>query len=291
MSLRASRTSSWRGCVVATLGLTAYAASTTACGYVQITENRTMTYKNADGTTTVKHEHWQGSLDQLPSHLNEEWSAAAGQLTSITGRLVKELTDVPPPGTVRLGQLGAGLDKFEGNAQTDFLMHATDDRGNPIPFQYVQLGVPSYDNFFKKAQEVYALCYQAKQTLKRTVDLTSKMLNEKIEAGAALNASVSKALGQSNADATAVAQLTSARDLSVSLAPLIAQIGKEIAQLVSAGQQLIVSAPTSLTNPKVVLHLGLVKKGLGASVNVIKESGNVLAAFSGDFASFTSSSN
>jgi hypothetical protein len=281
--------------VVAMLCLTACVASTSACGLVniktQVKENRTMTYKNADGTTTVKHEHWEGSLDQLPSHLNDEWSAAAGQLTAITGKLVKELTNVPPPGTVQLGQLGAGLDKFQGNPQTDFLIQATDDQGNAIPFQYVQLGVPSYDRFFKKAQEVYALCYQAKQTLKHLVDLSSQILSEKVDASASLNASVSKALGQSNADATATAQLTSTRDLAASLAPLVAQIGKAVAQLISAGQQLIVSAPSSLTNPKVVLHLGLVKQGLTDSVSVIKESGSVLAAFGGDFVGFASSAN
>jgi hypothetical protein len=288
------RTRSSRACVVVMLHLGAYVVGTSGCGFLniktQVTENRTMTYHNADGTTTVKHEHWEGTLDQLPSHMSEEWSAAAGQLSKVTGKLVKELTNVPPPGNVKLGQLGAGLDKFQGNPQTDFLMQATDDQGNAIPFQYVQLGVPSYDQFFRKAQEVYALCFQAKQTLKHLVDLTSGILSEKVDASASLNTSVSKALGQSNADATAVAQLTATRDLAASLAPLIAQIGKGIAQLVSAGQQLIVSAPSSLTNPKVVLHLGLVKQGLTDSVSVIKESGSVLAAFGGDFVGFAGGS-
>lgn len=45
-------------------------------------------------------------------------------------------------------------------------------------------------------------------------------------------------------------------------------------------------AATSLTNPKVVAHLGLVKKGLVDSVTVVKDSGELLGALARDLAGF-----
>lgn len=268
------------------LVLACVVASSAACNLIQVKQDRTMTYHNADGTVTVKHEHWEGTLDQLPSHMGKQLTEAGDQLATATTKMVKQLKDVPPPGKVKLGDLGPGMGKFEGNPQTDYLLQAKDDDGNPIAFEYVQLGVPSYDAFFKQAQQVFALCYQANQTLEHMATLSGQILNTKVAVDASLSASVTSALGQANADASAVAQLKAMQDLAASVGTQVAQIAKGIDALVATGKALILSAPTSLTNPKVLLHLGLVKDGLTDSVKVIKSSGELMGGMTGSFTGF-----
>ena len=53
-----------------------------------------------------------------------------------------------------------------------------------------------------------------------------------------------------------------------------------------AGQALVASAPTAITNPKVVAHLDLVKKGLVSSVKVLEESGSLMVGFTKDLSGF-----
>lgn len=67
---------------------------------------------------------------------------------------------------------------------------------------------------------------------------------------------------------------------------LPSQFVAQTEHLVATGQALITNAPSSLTNPKVVAHLDLVKEGLtdsvkviGASAGELKELGKSLAGF------------
>ena len=226
--------------------------------------------------------HWSGTLDQLPAQI----SKAGDELSLATDRLIKELTEVPPPGKVTLGDLG--LQQFVGRPNCDFLSGAKDDDGKPISFQYIQLGVPSYDKFFKDAQTLYAILYQADQVVHRMAELSSKILGHKVEANAELNVSVSKALGvtgNSNSQVL-VGQLEQMRELAVSLGPLVSQFVSKVAQLVSDGEQLIAGARASLTNPKVVLHLDSVVEGLGASVKVIRTSADLLGNLGSELTGF-----
>ena len=78
--------------------------------------------------------------------------------------MAKELTDRPPPGTVKLKELGPGLAKFEDDRDANFLLLAKNEKGEKEDFQYVRLGIDSYDDFFETAQELHALTWQATQT-------------------------------------------------------------------------------------------------------------------------------
>jgi hypothetical protein len=266
------------------LGLGAVVLLAGGCASIPVQMHTSMTVQHADGTVEHKETHWQGTLDQLPGQL----SKAGDDLADVTGKLVKELTDVPPPGKVKLSDLGSGMQSFEGDPDTDFLLAAKDDDGKPIDFQYVQLGAPSYDEFFKDAQVIYACVYQADQTVHRMIELASKLLNEKVDATAALSDAVARAL-KVNGDADSqglVAELQQMQKLASSLGTLTSQFASRITKLVSDGQQLITAAPTSLTNPKVVAHLGLVKDGLTDSVKVIKNSGELIANLAKDLGGF-----
>lgn len=269
------------------LGMAGLLAATAGCAMIPVQMHTSTTIVHGDGTVEHKETHWKGTLDQLPAQL----SKAGDDLADVTGKMVKELTDVPPPGKVKLSDLGAGMQSFEGNPQTDFLVAAKDDDGKPIDFQYVRLGVPSYDEFFKDAQVIYAIVYQADQTVHRMVELAGKLLHEKVDASATLGDAVARALKvDASADAEGlVGQLQQMQQLATSLGTLVSQFASRITKLVSDGQALITAAPTSLTNPKVATHLGLIKTGLTDSVTVIKDSGELIVKLAKDLSGFASS--
>ena len=132
-----------------------------------------------------------------------------------------------------------------------------------------------YDEFFKTSQEIYALVYQTTQVIGQMKKLSSKLLDAKVDATATLHAEVDKAIA-GGADAELVADLKVMQEMARELSTLVPQIVNKIGKLVSAGEALVASAATSLTNPKVATHLDLVKTGLVSSVKVIKESGTLM---------------
>jgi len=255
-----------------------------ACDMIPVKVNTSSTIRKPDGTVEHHETHWSGTIDQLPAQI----SKAGDELSLATDRLIKELTEVPPPGKVTLSDLG--LQQYAGNSNCDFLRVAKDDDGRPISFQYVQLGVPSYDKFFKDAQTLYAILYQADQVVHRMAQLSSTILGHNVDVNAQLNVSVSQALGATGSldSQVLVGELKQMKELAASLAPLASQFVSRVAQLVSDGEQLIAGARASLTNPKVVLHLDSVVEGLGASVKVIKTSAGLLGNLGGELTSFLS---
>jgi hypothetical protein len=256
-----------------------FLVAATGCSVIPVKMNTYTTIRHGDGTVEHKETHWEGTLDQLPAQL----SKAGDDLADVTGKMVKELTDVPPPGKVKLSDLGPGLQSFEGNPQCDFLVAAKDDAGKPIDFQYVQVGQPSYDQFFKDAQVVYAIVYQADQTVHRLRELSARITGQKLDPNAELKSAVSQAMQNNDPDSQSlVTELKQVQQLGVTLASLVSQFASRVTKLVSDGEQLVAGAAASLTNPKVVTHLGLVKKGLVDSVTVIKDSGEMLAKFASD---------
>jgi hypothetical protein len=76
--------------------------------------------------------------------------------------------------------------------------------------------------------------------------------------------------------------------MTASLAVVVPRIVNKVSALVSQGQALIASAPTSLTNPKVATHLSLVRDGLTSSIKVISESGSLMGKMSGELSGFKS---
>lgn len=251
---------------------TVLATTTTGCKYIPVKMHTETHVQHMDGTVEHKSSDWEGTLDQLPAQLGK----AGRELGAVTATLAKELTEVPPPGNVTLHDVSPQMAPFEGKKGQDFLVSARDEKGKPISFQYVQLGVPQYDDFFRTAQEIHALVYQTTQVIAQMRQLTEKLLDTKIDARTELKASVDQALKVEGGDTSLVARLDAMQTMGRMLADLVPQIVGKVTHLVSAGEQLVVSAPTTLTNPKVLAHLDLVKKGLVDSVVVIKESGGLL---------------
>jgi hypothetical protein len=234
-----------------------------------------------DGTSEHKSSDWHGTLDQLPAQLGK----AGKELGEITAKMAKELTDVPPPGKVELKDLSPELGKHQGQRGRDFLVTAKDDKGEPITFAYVRLGVPSYDEFFKTAQEIYALVYETTQIVGQMRQVSAKMLDTTVDASADLKVAVDKAM-KAEGDAKLSHRLRTLSEMAQTLAVLVPQIVDRLAKLVSTGEALVAGAASSITNPKVVTHLGLVKDGLVDSIKVIKESGGLMVTFSKDLSGF-----
>ncbi len=251
------------------------------CSSIPVQMHTSTTIQHSDGTVEHKESHWHGTLDQLPAQLGK----AGKELGDVTAQMAKELTDVPPPGQVALDDLHPSLAKYKGQNGADFLVAAKDDSGKPIDFKYVRLGVQQYDEFFKTAQEIYALVYQTTQVISEMRQASSKILDKKIDASAELKASVDKALG-ANAEGEVSGKLQGFAEQAQVLAVLVPQIVQKIGKLVQTGEALVASAASSITNPKIIAHLDLVKTGIVDSVKVIKESGGLMASFSKDLAGF-----
>jgi hypothetical protein len=249
----------------------------------------TKTKMNADGTTTTETKEYD-DWDEMKADL----AIAAKELRQTTKALITTLTEVPPPGRVKLGDLSASFAQYEGNTAFDFIVNAdSDDDG----FAYVQIGVPSYDEFFKAAAEFHAFVFQTKESILRLRTLAQARIqatmNGRVEAKMSLGDVVALALRQAPgatgdaADAAAGAlggelgegvpdDLLEMRDLALSLARSGPEFVDKTQNLIASGKQLVTAAPTSIVNPKVVLHLDLIIKGLEDSVKVVGSSGKLL---------------
>lgn len=258
------------------------ASTALGCAAIPVHMHTETTMVGADGKVEHTSRDWEGTLDQLPGEL----AKAGAELGQVTTKLAKQLTDVPPPGKVKLRDLGPGLERYEADADTNFLLAAKTESGEKEEFEYVRLGVDSYDDFFRTAQELHALTWQATQTTSHMRQFAGRAMKEKLSPGADLRAAVSKASGM---NPQAKTKLTGLADMSVVLGTLVPQMAAKTASLVSAGQKLVTGAPTSLTNPKLVTHLGLVKKGLLASISVVRESGSAMVGLGAELSPFAKS--
>ncbi len=214
-----------------------FLAAATGCSAIKMQGTVTTTTTSADGTTTSKSRDFH-NFDEMTTALD----GAAGDLGDTTQKLVKKLVDAPPPGEVKLKDLDPGLEKFQGKKDRDFLASAPEHK-----FTYVQIGVDSYDRFFKASAELYALTYQFEKTL-----------------------------AELQASTDAGADVTELKELSVAMANLASGAVAKISDLVSSGQALVTGAPASITNPKTALHLKLIVKGLKESIAVVSQSAKPL---------------
>lgn len=252
------------------------------CSAIPVQMHTETHIQHADGTVEHKSSDWHGTLDQLPEQLGK----AGAELGDATAQMAKELTDVPPPGKVELKDLSPGLARYQGKRGADFLSTAKDADGKPISFEYVRLGQPEFDEFFKTTQEIHALVYQTTQVISQMKQLSATLLDAKIEGGANLRAEVDNAL-RAEGDGKLLASLRAMDEMAQSLAELVPQIAQKLGKLVQTGQALVASAPTAIANPKVLAHLDLVKKGLVSSVKVLEESGSLLVGFGKDLSGFS----
>lgn len=252
------------------------------CSYIPVKMHTESHIQHMDGTSEHKSSDWEGTLDQLPAQL----AKAGKELGAVTAQLAKELTDVPPPGTVALQDIAPGLSQYQGQPGYDFLPTAKDDAGKPITFSYVRLGQREFDEFFKTAQEIYALIYETTQVVGQLRKDSAKLLDTKVDASAELKGAVDKALARGDADAELTARVKGLAGVANVLGVLIPQLVAKVSKLAQTGEGLVASAATSLTNPKVLAHLDLVKTGLVDSVKVIKESGGLMVGFSKELTGF-----
>jgi hypothetical protein len=226
------------------------------------------------------------SLEELPGALKE----TVGAFSETTAQLIKELTEAPPPGSVKLSALNPSMAKFEGRPDFDFLMQANQEAGMDR-FQYVQIGVPSYDMFFKDCAELYALVFQTTQAVARMKALAGQLLQADLSAAADLRGAVDQAINAPTAPATsenmqARTSLQFAGEMASMLSGSFQALAIKVQQLIVSGQQLITAAPTSITNPKTALHLDLIIQGLKESVAMVTESGKLVPDLAGALTGF-----
>lgn len=253
------------------------------CEHIPVQMHTSMTVQHADGTVDHKETHWQGSLAELPGHMEE----LGHDLTMITGELeaaLKKLTEVPPPGKVALKDLSPGLAKYEDDGNVNFVKGAIDAKTKePIPFEYVKIGVPDYDGFFQSAQEIYALLYECTEAISQMRQLAGKILDSGVDAKTELWAQIDKVRakiqGGAQVDSELVARFNTLVDLGAVMVQLVPVVGQKAIKLAQQGQALVMNAQSAITNPKVLLHLDLIKKGVIASAKAMKDSGEVLVDF------------
>lgn len=91
-------------------------------------------------------------------------------------------------------------------------------------------------------------------------------------------ASVQSALDElsSSAKPEIVDQAEQLAALYKSVVTLGAQLVSKTEQTVSTGAALVASAPKQILNPKLVLHLKLIVKGLAQSLDLVKDTGGLL---------------
>lgn len=241
-----------------------------------------------------------GAHDAIAQHVDEhgpdvgedvfedmpaELGSATTELAETVTQLVKEIGELPAPGKIELKDVAPDLAAFQGKRGADFLAFAHDAKGKALAFQYVKIGVPEYDDFFRAAEETYAAAYQATQVLANAKRLASKALGTKIEPGPDFKNQVAAAIAKGGPPAQ-VEELKALDQIAKSLAKILPDMQAKISKLLAAGEALVAAAPSSITNPKVVAHIGKVKEGVTRSAHLIKASGGLLTNLAKDFSSF-----
>lgn len=266
------------------MGLAALSALTSACEAIglkaTVVSSRTI---NGETTTTVREaKNWE-EFEQAMGEVATEFSSFAKEVGATTAELAKKLVDVPPQGQVTLGQLAGTLKPFEGDVRYDYIKVARMNPNAEYDFKYVQIGMPEYDNFFRASAEMYATAFQLTETGRHVHLAAYKTKGEEapseVENG-------NKAIKKDEVD-TLVSQLGEAEgakklgSLWVSSAELGVKLAAKTAETIQTGTALVASAPAQILNPKLVLHLDLIVKGLEQSLSLVKDTGGLLTGIVG----------
>ena len=268
-----------------------------AAGFFKFEGHITKTTMNADGTTTTETQEFDNWED-----MKAALAVSAKELRATTKELITKLVEAPPPGQVKLGDLSEAFAKYEGDANFDFLATAeTDDPETPA-FSYVQIGVPSYDEFFKAAAEFHAFVFQTKESILKLRALARARIqattNGRVDAKISLGDLVALAMRHSGDKGKAVGgalglgeagegvpdDLLAMRDLALSIGRSAPTFVEKTKNLIATGQQLVTAAPSSITNPKTVIHIDLIVKGLTDSVTLVGDGGKMLGELARDLA-------
>lgn len=267
-----------------TLALLGAPLAMAGCEAIGMKANIT-TVVSQNGKTTVKQreaKNW-GEFKEAMGEVSTDFSNFAKEVGATTADLVKKLVDVPPPGKVTLSSLEPSLGKYEGNVRYDYLKVAAMKPNAEYDFTYVQIGMREYDDFFKAAAEMYGCAYQLTETARHVRLTTAALTGTTEEKSAKVEELLAKA---AKVDATGDnREMTEyAKDLDViwkSVASLGAKFVGKTAALVKAGAALVASAPRQITNPKLVLHIKLIVKGLNQSVGFVKDTTKLLGDVAG----------
>jgi hypothetical protein len=242
------------------------------------------TTKNGKTTTKRRQAKNWGEFEEAMGEVGTDFSSVAKDVGATTALLVKKLVEAPPPGKVTLSSLEPSLKKFEGNKKYDFLAAAAAKPDAAYDFTYVKIGMSEYDNFFKSSAEMYSVAFQLTETARRiriagaaARDQSSPDKSSKIEDEIA-----SLRSQEHDNHSGMVAQAKNLVSLWQTVAPLGTQLAKKAVETAEAGAALVASAPKQITNPKLVLHIKLIVKGLEQSVSMVKDTAKLLAGLALD---------
>lgn len=270
-----------RRTVLQLAGLSALATGCEALG-IKATVVSTKTV-NGQTTTKVREAKNWDEFEQAMGEVATDFSDFAKEVGATTAELASKLTDVPPQGEVQIGQLSPTLKPFEGDVRYDYIKVARMNPNAEYNFKYVQIGMPEYDNFFRSSAEMYATAYQLMETGRHVHLAAASAKGEDapsdVESGqkkikkSEVESALQEIGGGGDEATEAVEKL---RTLWMSTAELGAQLASKTAETVQAGAALVSSAPTQILNPKLVLHLDLIVKGLEQSLSMAKDTGRLL---------------
>ncbi|MBI3206883.1 MAG: hypothetical protein HYZ29_35430 [Myxococcales bacterium] len=263
------------------LGVSVLSALAAACEAIGM-KATIVTTKTQNGQTTTRvreAKNWD-EFEHAMGEVATDFSDFAKQVGATTVELAKKLVDVPPQGQVTLGQLSASLRPYEGDVRYDYLKVARMNPDAKYDFKYVQIGMPEYDNFFRASAEMYATAYQLMETGRHVHLAKAKVKGDEpppdVERGQKKIRKSEVAAALSEIKESAGSGANKLETLWLTTAELGAKLAGKAAETASAGAALVASAPAQILNPKLVLHLKLIVKGLDQSVSMVKDTGKLL---------------
>jgi hypothetical protein len=266
------------------LGLAALSSLAVSCEALGLQATIvTSTTINGETKTTVREaKNWE-EFQQAMGEVATDFSDFAKEVGATTAELISTLVDVPPAGQVKLGHLAESLQPYEGDIRYDYLKVASMNPNAKYDFKYVQIGMPEYDNFFRASAEMYASAYQLMETGRHMFLASHNVKGEDppkdVERG-------TRQIRRDEVDSL-VGELSATQgsekliDLWTTTSELGARLAEKAVQVAQTGTSLVASAPTQILNPKLVLHLDLIVKGLEQSVSMVKDTGGLLTKIVG----------
>jgi hypothetical protein len=244
------------------------------CGFVKVTKpGKIRVTRTVDGkrvSTVHKFSTWDEFVDAV--------DASASELAATYAELFEKLVSVPPPRTVKLADLGSDFAAHQGDEELDFVAGAT--AKDPSKFKYVQIGVATYDDFFRSCAEMYAFSYQTDESIRSLRKCASEELGPVADGTTTKDLiadDFAKSLGKTTSETfDKLAKLGSA------LAHAIGEFVKRAAALVAAAAKLVAGAAANITNPKVLLHLDLVVQGIRQAGEMVGKTAELLGKISAE---------
>ena len=173
--------------------------------------------------------------------------------------MIAKLTEVPDPGVVQLADLDPDLAEHAGGPH-DYV----GDR-----FEYVRIGVAEYDAFFESSMALFAYTSQVHDSAAELRD----RVGLRVGYGPVNKMTLTELVASGRAS-------ESSRRLSAlveTMSGFAANYRERARSLRATGGNLAAGAKQSILNPRVLVHVDLIVKGLKQSVEAIIEAGKLLA--------------